>query len=777
MAARLLPTDDAKIENVLLDRPIVSITDLAYTYGRLDGLYVRERVREASVDVPGPTPEWVKPTIDDEHLLAMTPGAHPDHFDQDDSLIAINLVLSPDEPTRLHDTLVTVSSIDWIGMICHGFVKRPTKRGKVYDHSLAININGKKPEQITHYVESRFVKWSEGRTEAIDDRDDAWIIDEIETIGKEYKTIDTKEGETHSIVTPAINAVKGAIEGLENKSWSGILSVNLWFDTGAEDPVGPFPPGLLPVVNEVTVGNYSDQIETFSVGSVNTAEGVDPVTGEEATLYPLTPGRPLEYFHPKQQRLFEGFDRQRGSQGHPLSLRTAMAVAVGSPLMAGCREWVGGRSRTVHDVKVHYLPFVPIMSADDARDVYRMIHRAVREDKPISTQLAEAIGTWLAPENLRFHLVVINTGVEQMKNKVLEENLGASLMPIADLARAHAAVLTSWVLSADPDEHGWAHPRAIDIDQLHPEWLPWTPGKEEDTHTLFDRERSQVVPILTGRYLGETMFDPDRHSKNPTTSANDPRIRALAAIAGGEPVSMSELAESFAVRLVRDQRDLMGQSGQKHIPYETIVAQYIQTNALARAGLLDTEGVSKSGVSSIPYPIMVDTSSDNDSTVAPNDRDAKLDQFLESHGEIDGSEGSSAALRAAFLLGGFVGRISAYQLTKGISSPVSRRWPIDSVNRSSVRAIFADAAAKNEEYSFAHNSGYPINERYIERLDSLLDEDPRKWRITEDSLQTAYALGLTYARSDKYDDDPDLEPADEDKIEQGEEQAPPTLED
>lgn len=718
-----LPEDDAEIESVLLDRPLVSVTDVAYTYGRLDSLATAERFRGIEFGVPEPVPQWIKPDISDEHLLAMTPDAKVRLFDEGDAVIELNVVLSPDPgtPPRLHDEPTTIGRIDWAGMIQRGYVFRE-KRGLVYDHSLSIHVNGKSADEIDRYVESRFKTWPRNglADEELMARDDAWIIEELAACADDA-----------ALLSDAVDTVAGRIDGLDGGSWEGILSLNLWFDigTGTSELSGPFAPGIVPVCNEVAIANLRDQFASFSSADNPVAEGVDTVTGEETMVLGTSPGRPLSYYHAKQQGPYDGFDADRSIQNQTLSMTTALAVSAGSSIMDSCRERIGGRSGSVRDFDVHYLPYIPLMNADDARSVYAMVSRAHRDGEPIATELAETIDTWAAPENLRFHQVLINTGVEQNKWKVIAENLGASLMPVTTLARANIEAVNDC---------------PIDLDRY--DWLD-----------MFDVEHSQVVPILTGEYLAETMYDPDRYSQSFTTDANDPRVRMFASIVTGEPVSGDLLLEQYVERLVQDQRDLLDDSSrQGHIPYATIAKQYVQTSALERAGLIR---------GTPPYPVqitMTDINNDSDneternSTATANSRDERLDNYLRDH-ELLAEDGDTPT-RASFLLGSLVGRVSALQQFEGVQSPLSRRYTIDSLNRSNFRAVFADATAKNEEYAFASNNGRPINQRFVRLLrDLLVDSDPRDWTTTEDAIQAAYACGLSYARDDVWIDPDDQE--------------------
>jgi len=740
----LLPADDEVIEGALLGRPIASMVDVAYTYGRLDALYRAKRVDEAEFEVPEPTPDVVETDLDEDHVVAMTPDAHPGLLGRDDSLVSIDVVLSPDRPLRLYgERPVHVERVSWLDLIRHGYVERP-RRSSAVDHSLPVAVKGKDHEKIEKYVRKRFEKWPEHAVEdeEFPDRDDAWVVESF---------ADAPEDE----VERAVDLVAGWIgaggdewdddETYRNKNWHGFLSFRLWFEAGpGREPIGPYTPGFVPAINEVSAVNFSEQLASYSAADDAVVEdGVDDVTGERGRVFGSTPGRPLAYFHLKQQGTFDGFDADRSTARFSVTLPTTTAIMAGSRLIESCDEWVSGEGGSVSGFVAHFLPHVPIMSPSTARNVYGMVHEARRGDDTIAAELAETIETWAAPKDLRFQLVLTNTDVERNKHKVIAERLGSTITPTAALDRAHRAVVRDC-----RDRDG-----GLDLDRYS-----W------DDRGLFDAERSQVVPILTGEYLDASMYDPDADKNSYVTSSTDPRITAVAGTVSGEGVLSTLLTESFARRLVREQNDLLDPKNDRRgiVPYERVAVQYVETNALARAGLIEGDR--------LPYPIMTNTTTDtadttDDEPSRNHSRDEALDRFMREHTLLSPTGEGDPEYRAAFLLGGLVGRVSAYQLNEGVQSPIARRWTIDSINRTNFRKVFAAAADKNAEYEFAYNDGYALNERYLRQIrDVLADSDPREWDLREDGIRTAYALGLSYARDDKalLNDEGEGEPIDAD---------------
>jgi CRISPR-associated protein Cas8b/Csh1 subtype I-B len=105
---------------------------------------------------------------------------------------------------------------------------------------------------------------------------------------------------------------------------------------------------------------------------------------------------------------------------------------------------------------------------------------------------------------------------------------------------------------------------------------------------------------------------------------------------------------------------------------------------------------------------------------------------------------------AVFLLGGLVGRLSALQRKKDISSTLVRRYPVDYITKQSVKEVTAEVIGMNNTYIEAYDeTSSGMNARYTNRLPNLmLSADPSKWKFSQNEIQWLYALGITYGTND-----------------------------
>jgi len=141
-----------------------------------------------------------------------------------------------------------------------------------------------------------------------------------------------------------------------------------------------------------------------------------------------------------------------------------------------------------------------------------------------------------------------------------------------------------------------------------------------------------------------------------------------------------------------------------------------------------------------------------------DNRDDRLDQFINSHPALEKDE----ERRAAFLLGGLVGRVAAYQNMKGISRTVIRQHPIDGMTRRRFSTTLSKVLEKNAQYSDQdERAGMVMNDRYVMRLNEIIHRHPPEdWDLSTDDLRMHYGLGLSYGKNDQGVTESDPEPED-----------------
>jgi len=124
-------------------------------------------------------------------------------------------------------------------------------------------------------------------------------------------------------------------------------------------------------------------------------------------------------------------------------------------------------------------------------------------------------------------------------------------------------------------------------------------------------------------------------------------------------------------------------------------------------------------------------------------RDDRLKDFIQSHPMLKDSEA-----RSVFLLGGLVGRLSAYQYNEGISQKVTEQYPPSAVSRRSLPDVTQDVLDRTYTYGDKDDIS-SFNRRYTDRLaDSMLAKPPSDWNLSESEVKWIYSLGIAYGKQD-----------------------------
>jgi CRISPR-associated protein Cas8b/Csh1 subtype I-B len=208
------------------------------------------------------------------------------------------------------------------------------------------------------------------------------------------------------------------------------------------------------------------------------------------------------------------------------------------------------------------------------------------------------------------------------------------------------------------------------------------------------------------------------------------RVRKLIT---GSRIALQPLLEQYVHQLVQDQRDQFdGDNEFIDFPKRSVVEQYTQLRALTAADVLHTADTS--------FTFDVATMSDSAIT-----RDERLESFLDTHQALDEDHN-----RAVFLLGGLVGRITAYQDYNNVSSTLVRRYPVDYLTKQTIKEVTKEVLQVDNSYAEADDDrSYLTNNRYTSRLaDTMLATDPSGWSMTEAELQWLYSLGISYGLND-----------------------------
>lgn len=160
------PPED--LEEILPDRPISNLRDIQHLYGLLYDLAT-----------PG----------GGEYGPFLTPDEASDLIGEEESVVAVNVDLSGDEP-RLGDPaiLVTKYTDERIPEVAHS--KYPAARG--IDHSITHQSGqDSDPEKLSRYAAERISDWptKEPVAETAEEHEDGWIIKSLERLGSSEDTL------------------------------------------------------------------------------------------------------------------------------------------------------------------------------------------------------------------------------------------------------------------------------------------------------------------------------------------------------------------------------------------------------------------------------------------------------------------------------------------------------------------------------------------------------------------------------------------------------------
>lgn len=466
-------SDDEKLASELPDRPITSLRDLQYVYGRLYTLATAGG---------------------GEYAAYLTPEKSTDLFDEPESLLYLRVDLSGDKPRLDPDQPIGVESYgeEKVEAVAHSWYNA----AKGFDHSVTHRTGkNKEPEKVAEYLHERLTAWAADDViqEAVADHEDGWIVDALAELGE-------SEGLRERIETAVEEQLDGKTTALTT------VAVKL-------EPDGEY---LLPgeassVFNEAMRARKRSKLVSKGEATDSIGEATDLVTGNRGPTVG-TAEDPLNYFLGKQLEKFPGFDPDEAWRTHPVSEDVAVTLMNASTFVDACDYYTMGAN-------VYYLPyFFGRLGPADARDLYGLLYDLVHagEMSPLESAYRSYQDTPRLQEvGERFRFYVAAVMEHQTKRfDVFGDSMDGTLFSPVELTRAHQRVLQSWLYDAEGDaDHPGPGLRAV---------FP-TP----DNWDIFVPEESALLSILaTGWYFEQTFAPAD----DDDASADDYRIRALVAV-------------------------------------------------------------------------------------------------------------------------------------------------------------------------------------------------------------------------------------------------------
>jgi len=704
----------------MIDRIPASLYEVAWQYSLLDWY---DAMQSGDID-------W---DLAPEHLAYLTPRAQSDLFGEDDSLIVVYADLSdPANPTlrsASNGGPVEITTYTERDRFRVGHAYPENKTSSMTDYSIttqksadAHHLAGLRDDAWgTNNVQDRFTGWaqSEYAKEVREDatEDDAKILEALAELGDD-------EAEMEHLSDEFLN-----LAGDEDEEFEALITVRVRLPGESEYKF----PGEIPVLNDVMVAKKDARLQSVSVDDAS-GEGTGYVTEEDESVTGGSPGL-FGMYGKKQREHIPDLDTQGSAawRNRPLSFDVAAAIAAAGSIFEDFYR--GFRSNR----RLYVLPYLA-----DRKDgvepetftwFYRTVFQPLRDadrgpdgtfDEELERIVQESNGTVEEPEEsepfsdaedpsawdrVRFAIVLQVTG---NPDRVFFDTLDGTYYP-ARLDDAHNRVTASSEFSDD----------GIFATNPSPESSP-----------LLGTPLRLTQSILYGFYFSRTT-EPTRSSREaeetPTAGdVDDYRMSRVRNLLTGEQIAQQPLLEHYIHQIVQDQHELFDDDGgYVAFPVRSVVEQYAQLRALTDADVLDRRN------SDFHFTTIM---TDDQET-----RSDRLETFLEDHHALE-----AESHRAVFLLGGLVGRITAYQEYQDVSSTLVRRYPVDYLTQQTIKEVTKEVLQMNNSYAEAdEDRSYLTNQRYTSRLaDSMLSADPSNWSMTQAELQWLYSLGIAYGIND-----------------------------
>lgn len=478
-----------ELADKLPDRPITSLRDIQYLYGRLYTLATAGGGDYASY---------------------LTTDQANDLIDEPESLIVVRVDLSGNKPRLADDPVwVTKYEEDLIEHVAH--CKYNAARG--FDHSIT-HRSGRNSdrEKLTRYAKERLTTWAvdDVVNSVATDHVDGWIIEALATLGKQEDEL---------------KRIEDALEASLGGSTTALLTVQVKLTAD-----GPYQwPGEIDVFNAAMRARKLSKLVSKGKATESAGTAIDLLTSA-VTRTVGTAEDPLNYYLGKQMEKFPGFDPNEAWRTHPVSEDAAVTIMNAETFVDSCTYSTFGST-------VYYLPYVlGDVSPEDAYKLYSLLFNTVNAEEmnPIEVAYEHLNPTDLESYDARFRFYVSAVMKHQMSRyDVFGDTLNGSLLHPSDLAIAHEEILASWVYDVDEQRRELISPAF----PTHEKWP-------------LLRDSRPLNSIVTGGYFYSTFRKGD---DDQNASADDERIKALVSVLSGEPISVEALISTYVDRLIAEE--------------------------------------------------------------------------------------------------------------------------------------------------------------------------------------------------------------------------------
>lgn len=691
---------EGTLTDELPDRPITSLRDVQYLYGRLYTLATAGGGEYASY---------------------LTPDEARDLVDEPDSLIVVRVDLSEDEPQLADDdrgpVWVTRYTEDRVEKVAH--CKYPAARG--IDHSVT-HQSGRNsdPEKLARYANERLTKWAtDDVVQAVAaNHDDGHIIDALARLGEDEAVRET---------------IESAVMGNPGGNTTALLTVQVQLD----GDVGYQWPGNLEVFNEAMRARKLSKLVAKGEAEDSAGEATDLVTGRRGRTVG-TAQDPLNYYLGKQMEKFPGLDPDAAWRTHPISEDAAVTLMNSGTFVDACTYSTFGAT-------VYYLPYyLGKVSPGQAFDLYQILYAAATDDDDDRMTPVERAYQALTKEGrleeegtrLRFYVSAVMKH-QMSRYDVFGETMNGSIIYPVELARTHRDLLDTAAFTASTAD--WTAP------------LP----TNEEWSLLADRSMQPMLrAISTGAYFYQTFAAGDDDND---AAADDPRIQALVAVLSGDAIPVERVLGAYVQRLIEDD----GERFPSFLVASQFVQ--LCALADPELNLLRWDDPEKEPITQSPAydtepmpnePMRADGGS------SPQE---KLESFIDDTPALrDNNQRRGAFLLGALV--GAVGNYQEYHEDRSTTLvdqyPVKAvtRARVKKITQETVSKTLT--YTRQEKKGGKHYPGTRFDWIVDELRATILDPEPDEWTLDTDDLRFYYALGVTYGMND-HPTATDDEPADE----------------
>jgi hypothetical protein len=699
-----------KAIGIVPDRRLSSLYDVATLYTACD---VYDRF----------TSEYVTWDLSPDVLRVMSPEKLSDLYDPENSnsIIAARVDLSGKQP-ELADPPVTVENLTEEMKYEIGFMSRD-KTSSQTDYSISNHSNGDDVETLAHdtwgnrFLRGRFEVWP---FEVDDDLvEDSSILQALRTLGDDEDAMEKLEKALNDTAT--------------FDETEAIVTVKLRLEPDGEY----LYPGKIPDLNRAGLQNRYEHIrDGLSVDDAH-GEGVGFVSGKEGEVLGGSGGIRGQYSKLQTDR-FPNMQNDDAWLARPLKEEQAIAVS-------NFDSFASEFSFVRNGVRLYYLPYPqePV-TAERFERFYTEVYSPLRN-----------------ADSSSFIQKLIDIYTTQVQDEQEESDTDSPLDDIVDFEDTYDSfsVTDSWLRLYGLMYVGGTDPSRVFIDNSNVSLDTLTAVDDAYTETLSDvgsnrlfgevvNQLDYYLPTAEGivyELMYGTLFeritakspDPDDEvEENEQATSDDVLFSRYARVLSGDTISASPLIREFVSLIQEEQRSNQSESREPIFPARAVLSQYLVLRTLSISGLISEKSIISDGLS---IKSMLSAESDGDY----ESRDDRLEDFIQSHPMLKDSEA-----RSVFLLGGLVGRLSAYQYSEGISQKVTEQYPPSAVSRRSLPDVTQDVLDRTYTYGDKDDIS-SFNRRYTDRLaDSMLAKPPSDWNLSESEVKWIYSLGIAYGKQD-----------------------------